>query len=103
LAKKFLESIMSQEGQATQIANGELPSISSIPASKYSGLSAVVNELVADAADHGALTGWTSGVPGGLGQQLVDPLVQSMLTGGTTPAAIAGKVQAQLQVTRSGK
>lgn len=103
LAKKFLESVMSAEGQASQIQFGILPSVTTVPDSALSGLSSTVQEQVADSKDKGALVGWTSGVPGGLGQQFIEPLMQAMLNGQTTPEDIGAKVQDQLQVTRSGK
>lgn len=103
LAKKFLEAVMSVEGQSTQIAGGQLPSINSVPESSYQAISPVVQTQLADVSANGAQVGWTSGVPGGLGQQFTDPMVQSMLNGQTSPEDIARKVQDQLEVTRSGK
>lgn len=103
LAKKFLQAVMSVEGQSTQIAAGSLPSINSIPASSYKALSPVVQAQLAHVSANGAQVGWTSGVPGGLGQQFTDPMVQSMLNGKASPEDIAKKVQDQLAVTRSGK
>lgn len=103
LAKLFLESVMSQAGQISEIQFGQLPAINTVPKASYKGLDPIVQEQVADVAANGAEIGWTSGVPGGFGQQFTDPLVQAMLNGQSTPQDVAAKVQAQLAVTRSGK
>lgn len=102
LAKKFLEFIMSPKGQANIIQGGELPVTTTVPASVYKGLPAIVQDELAYAKANGSLVGWTSAVPGGLGQAFTDPLVQAMLNGQMTPQAVGAKVQAQLQVIRSG-
>jgi raffinose/stachyose/melibiose transport system substrate-binding protein len=102
LAKEFLESIMSVQGQTTLIASGSLPSVNDVPKSAFSGLAPQVTEILADEATNGGQPGWTSVVPGGLGQQLVDPKVQEMLNGNGTPEAIGQTVQSELQTVRSG-
>lgn len=102
LAKKFLESVMSVNGQETLIAQGALPSVNDVPDSAYSSLPGQVQEQLADVKQNGGQPGWTSVVPGGLGQQFVDPQVQEMLNGSTTPEAIGDSVQQQLMKTRSG-
>lgn len=103
LAKKFLESVMSVEGQATQIATGQLPAILTIPEAKYEDTPPIVKEQIADSTENGALVGWTSGVPGGVGQQFTDPLLQAMLDNQLTPQEVAEKVAKQLEATRNGK
>jgi raffinose/stachyose/melibiose transport system substrate-binding protein len=102
LAKLFLESIVSPEGQATVIKTGNLPSVNTVPATAYSDLPPIVQDELADAKANGSLVGWTSAVPGGLGQQFTDPIAQEMLQGKLTAPAVAAKVQDQLQKTRTG-
>lgn len=101
LAKKFLEAMMSVDGQTSLIANGSLPSVNDIPTSAYSGLAPQVQEQLAEVKKNGGQPGWTSVIPGGLGQQFIDPLIQEMLNGNGSPANIGQSVQQQLIKTRS--
>jgi raffinose/stachyose/melibiose transport system substrate-binding protein len=103
LAKKFLEAVASVEGQTTLIKNGQLPMVNDVPAAAYTSLLPQVQEQLADFKANGGQPGWTSVVPGGLGQQLVDPLIQEMLNGNGTPASIGDAVQKQLLVVRAAK
>lgn len=97
MAKKFLETIMSPAGQSATVASGFLPSVNDLPKSTFSKLAPQVQSQLADVAKNGSAPGWTSVVPGGLGQQLVDPLVQEMLNGNGTPASIGQAAQAALE------
>jgi len=101
LAKKFLEYVMSVKGQSLLPSIGSLPSVNDIPKSAYSSLPKQTQEELADEATNGGQPGWTSIVPGGLGQQLVDPKIQEMLNGNGTPQQIGQAVQAELQKLRS--
>jgi raffinose/stachyose/melibiose transport system substrate-binding protein len=103
LAKKFLETVMSVKGQQSLIKNGALPAVNDVPSSAYTGLSTQVSQMLADIKTNGAQPGWTGTVPGGLGQQLVDPLLQQMLNGQGTPETIAATVQKELLTTRSAE
>ena len=103
LGKDFLKVVMSQQGQELDVAYGDFPTILDVPGSYYSKLGSVVQSEIAFVKDHGGQIGWTSGVPGGFGQQFTDPLVQAMLGGTMTPGQVAAKVQGQLAAFRSGK
>ena len=102
LAKKFLESVMSVEGQSTVPGVGSLPAANDVPASALSVFPTPVLEQLADAKSNGGQPGWTAIVPGGLGQQLVDPLVQEMFNGKETPGQIGAAVQKQLDSIKAG-
>lgn len=103
LAKKFLQVVMSVKGQESNLATGHIPAITSgVPASQYAMLGPVVQSEIADTKLNGDQIGWTSGVPGGLGQQFTDPKVQAMLNHQTTPAQIGPQVQDQLATFRGG-
>jgi raffinose/stachyose/melibiose transport system substrate-binding protein len=101
-AKLFLRSVISAQGQETLPSLGSLPSVNDVPASAYSRLAPQVQGLLADQKQNGGQPGWTSVVPGGLGQQLVDPQIQEMLNGKGDPASIGESVQQELTKLRSG-
>jgi raffinose/stachyose/melibiose transport system substrate-binding protein len=103
LARKFLESVMSVEGQSTVPGVGSLPAVNDVPASALSVFLPAVLEQLTDAKSNGGQPGWTSTVPGGLGQQLVDPLIQEMFNGRETPAEIGAAVQKQLDSIKAGQ
>jgi len=103
LGEDFLKVVMSEQGQATDPTNGSLPATSNVPASAFAALGPIVQSQIAFVKQYGGQIGWTSGVPGGFGQQFTDPLVQAMLGGSKSPEQVAAKVQAQLQAFRSGK
>lgn len=102
LAKKFLESIMSAAGQAAQVPAGSVPSVNDVPKSAYAALPSQVQSELQDAATNGEAPGWTSVVPGGIGQQLVDPLVEEMLNGQGTPQSIGQAAESGLHKFLSG-
>ena len=104
LAMRFLEYALSDDGQARGVirATSNLPSVNSVPESAYGALDPLVREMVADAKSNGVQSGWTSAVPGAIGQALINPLIQSMLAGRSDPAAVAAKVEAALPAVRAG-
>lgn len=104
LAEKFLEYMVSVEGQQKAIIDvgSQLPAVNDVPADAFSKLNPYVQAMVADAQENGAQFGWTSAVPSTLGQHLIDPLIQEMYVGGKTPEEIGQAVEAQLEVTRKG-
>ena len=102
LAEKFLEVVMSVKAQEAGLADGALPGNSAVPLSQYVQLGPIMESQLADMKANGNQIGWTSGVPGGLGQQLTDPMVQAMLSNQTNPAEIASKVQSELATFRNG-
>ncbi len=103
LAKKFLESVMSIDGQSTVTSIGSLPAVNDVPTEAYSSFLPPVLEQIADIKANGSQPGWTSTVPGGLGQQLIDPLLQELLNGNGTAKDVAQKVQDELDKIRSAK
>jgi raffinose/stachyose/melibiose transport system substrate-binding protein len=103
LGVDFLQVVMSQAAQETNVSNGSLPVTSNVPSSYFAKLGPIVQSEVAFANKYGAEIGWTSGAPGGFAQQFTDPLVQAMLGGSLTPVQVGQKVEAQLGLFRSGK
>ncbi|MEW2396321.1 extracellular solute-binding protein [Streptomyces sp. NPDC046862] len=103
-AKKFLEFFMTEKNLAQSVikAGGNLAPVNDMPDSAHAQLDPLVQEMLADVKANGAQSGWTSTVPGTLGQGFFDPLIQSMYAGQATPAAICAKLEAQLAETRSG-
>jgi len=103
LAKKFLEFFMTEKNLAASVvkAGGNLAPVGDMPDSAYAGLDPLVKEMLADVKANGAQSGWTSTVPGTLGQGFFDPLIQSMYAGQATPEAICEKLETQLARTRS--
>jgi raffinose/stachyose/melibiose transport system substrate-binding protein len=97
LAKKFLEYIMTAKAQALLPALSIIPAVNDVPASAYGSLPVQVQQQLADIKANGGQPGWTSVVPGGLGQQLIDPKIQAMLNGSGTPQSVAGAVQSEFE------
>jgi raffinose/stachyose/melibiose transport system substrate-binding protein len=102
LAKKFLEFFMSEQNMAESVikAGGNLAPVT-MPDSAYTQLDPMVQEMLADVKAGGVQSGWTSTVPGTLGQAFFDPLIQSMYAGQAAPADICDKLEAQLAKTRA--
>lgn len=102
-AKKFLQFVVSDEIQ--ELANvrgvGILPSVNSLPAEAIASLNPITQELLADITANGSAPGWTGTIPGGVGQQFLDPLIQEMYSGGLTPADIAAQQQQRLEEFRA--
>lgn len=96
--KKFLEFLMTDEMQQEAVvgAAGLLPSVNSLGDDALTDLPELTQVLVQDAGENGARPGWTSTVPGGVGQQFIDPLLQQMYSGELTPAEVAEQMQAHL-------
>lgn len=103
LAKQFLEYMVSDEGQTDGILKtaSQIPAVTTVPESAYSALDPVVTEMVADAKAHGVQSGWSTTVPGDIGQGFIDPLLQSMYAGQASPKDVAQKVQDALDKTRA--
>jgi len=103
LAKKFLEFFMSENNleQAVIKAGSNLASVN-MPSSAYTALDPLVQEMLADVKTNGSQSGWTSTVPGTLGQTYFDPLIQQMYAGQASSAQIAAKLESQLTAVRSG-
>jgi ABC-type glycerol-3-phosphate transport system substrate-binding protein len=101
-ARKFLEFFMSEQNLAASVvkAGGNLAPVT-MPDSAYAELDPMVREMLADVKVNGVQSGWTSTVPGTLGQAFFDPLVQGMYAGQGSPADICGKLEAQLAKTRA--
>ena len=96
-AKEFVKFALSDEIQGTVIIdNGLVPAVNSLPAEAMEGLPPLVQELLDDAAANGSQPGWTSTVPGGFGQQFIDPLIQQMYSNQLTPEEVAQQQQDHL-------
>lgn len=96
-AKEFIKFAMSDEMQEEAVVNiGKLlPAVTSLPSDELA-VDAWSKSLLADIEANGSAPGWTGVVPGGFGQQFVDPLIQQMLQGELTPDEVAEKQQEQL-------
>lgn len=101
MAMKFLELIETPKGQGCNLQTGALPGINTMPAADFSRLPLADQQMLAFAKKYGAQVGWTSGVPGNIGQTFTDPLVQAMLGGKLTPLEVAEKVKANFVKSRS--
>lgn len=95
LAKAFLVTYVSDEVQAYAAATvGSLPAVKTVDPMKISELGPVVQNVVGFVNSHGAGVGWTSVLPGGLGQSFLDPEIQKFLGGQVTLEQL-GKDQQQ--------
>ena len=103
LAEQFLEYMVSDQGQAKAVAQAGslIPAVNTVPTSAFKTLDPLVQEMQADVNKHGSQSGFTSVVPPAVGQTTLDPLIQSMYAGGTTPQAIGAKIQASLVALRA--
>jgi ABC-type glycerol-3-phosphate transport system substrate-binding protein len=101
-AKRFLEFFMSEQNLAESVvkAGGNLAPVT-MPDSAYVALDPMVREMLADVKANGVQSGWTSTVPGALGQAFFDPLIQGMYAGQGSPADICAKLEARLAKTRA--
>lgn len=97
-AKRFLEFLMSDDIMERGIIGemGNLPPVNSLPAEAYDALSEATKQLLQDGAEFGSQPGWTATVPGGYGQQHIEPLLQRMFAGELTPAEVAESQQQRL-------
>lgn len=97
-AKEFLAFVMSDDMQQRAIVEeaGSLPSVTSLGDDALASLPELTQELVAEASENGAQPGWTSTVPGGFGQQFIDPLIQEMYSAELTPEEVAERQHAHL-------
>lgn len=101
-AESFLEYMVSAEVQQNDIigVGNSIPSVNDLPESAFSSLSPVVQSMVTDASENGIQSGWTSVVPGELGQSFTNPLVQAVWAGSETPEQVGSAVQDQLMKIR---
>jgi raffinose/stachyose/melibiose transport system substrate-binding protein len=102
LAKKFLAFYMSQDSQAKVLAAGvNLPVVNDLPAGTVAK-NAKVTEMLTDARTNGIQLGWANTVPGAIGQGFVNPQIENMFLGQTTPDAIARSIDGALDALRAG-
>ncbi|MFK0241170.1 extracellular solute-binding protein [Microbacterium sp. NPDC090281] len=101
-AEKFVEFVLSDRMQEEAIigAGAALPSVNSLSEEALAKLPDLSKEFLADIKENGSQPGWTASVPGGFGQQFIDPLMQQMFAGDLTPDEVAAKQQAHLLETR---
>ncbi|WJL97027.1 ABC transporter substrate-binding protein [Microbacterium sp. ET2] len=103
MAKAFLELLVSPRFQQEIFAaRGELPATQVSLDVLEESFEPIVIDLINYGEDNGVASGWTSLVPGSLGQQFVDPKIQAILAGTSTVEQVAAELDAQLQLTRSG-
>jgi ABC-type glycerol-3-phosphate transport system substrate-binding protein len=102
LAEKFLKFYMTPQAQALVLKAGiNLPAVDDLPASADASDS-LVNAMISDAAKNGTQLGWSSTVPASIGLGSINPLIEKMMLGQTTPGAIASQTQDALSTYRSG-
>lgn len=106
-AKEFLEYLMTTDAQIAYVrGNGTLPAVTDIDAATLTdALPAPVNSVLDFVTDHAASLGWTSVVPGELGQAFIDPAIQRQLNGESTAADTAKALQenyTQFQANAAG-
>ena len=89
LAEKFLAIYSSDDVQTYAAENvGSLPAVNTVSADDLPGLGPIVQSIVTFTNDTGFGLGWTSTLPGSIGQSLVDPQIQQLVSGQTTPDAV---------------
>lgn len=103
-AKKFLEFWLTDEMQSAAVTNSgfALPAVNTVDTSKLTGIDPIVGEMIADIADNGGPTGWTSAVPGAFGQTTVGTNLQNMMTGAISAGEVSELQQAALEKVRKG-
>ncbi|SED96171.1 ABC transporter substrate-binding protein [Ruania alba] len=101
-AMEFIEFVLSDQMQEEAVVGvgASLPSVNSLPDDALAQLPEISQQFLADIRDNGGQPGWTATVPGGFGQQFIDPLVQDMLAGELSPAEVAQTQQDHLLETR---
>ncbi|SED96326.1 ABC transporter substrate-binding protein [Ruania alba] len=101
-AMEFIEFVVSDQMQEEAIIGigASLPSVNSLPDDALAQLPEISQQFLTDIRDNGGQPGWTSTVPGGFGQQFIDPLLQDMHAGQLTPAEVAQTQQDHLLETR---
>jgi raffinose/stachyose/melibiose transport system substrate-binding protein len=104
LAMKFLAYTVSDEAQANTVIKvyQAFPVVNTVPASAFSTLDPLVLDMSNDAKKHGIQPGWTSMVPGSVGQALANPLIEKMYAGQENPQTAAAKIEAEIQKARKG-
>ncbi|KHQ51718.1 ABC transporter substrate-binding protein [Mameliella alba] len=103
LAQEFLELMLSDRGQAAFLEIGLLPTVNSLSDDQLASIDPMIKAMLNDIGTNGGVVGWTSAVPGGLGQQFIEPLLQNMYVDSTTPQEIAKKLQQRLVDFRAGR
>lgn len=83
LAKQFLEFLYQPDSVLAYIgANGSLPAITGLPEDEVREVLPEISASILSYVDeNGAGIGWTSVVPGALGQGFIDPEIQKQLNG----------------------
>lgn len=98
LAKDFLELYVSDEVQKYAAENvGSLPSVQTVKAADIPALGEVVQEIVTFSSGKGTTTGWTSILPGSLGQSFIDPEIQKYLGGQVSLDEVGQNQQRQFE------
>jgi raffinose/stachyose/melibiose transport system substrate-binding protein len=106
LAEKFLDYYMSEAGQLSILkTNVDVPIVNDLPTAQLAADApdSLVGQILQDSAKNGLQLGWTSAVPGSVGQTLINPLIEQMFLDQTSPAKIVSAVQAALAEERGGK
>lgn len=101
-ALELLRYSMTDEGQRIGVleGSGNFPAVTTVPKSAYTKIPKLVLDVLAHVEEYGAKSGWTSEVPGAYGQAFLNPLIQKLQEGKTTPAKIAKDLQDELVKVR---
>lgn len=98
LAKEFLAIYSSDEVQKYAAENvGSLPAVNTVAASDVPGLGPLVQSIVEFTTSTGFGIGWTSTLPGSIGQSFIDPQVQQLVSGQTTAEHIGEAEQQEFE------
>ena len=101
LAKEFLEIYSSDEVQKFAAANvGSLPAVQTVAAADVPDLGPLVQQVVEFTQTEVGI-GWTSTLPGGLGQTFIDAEAQKMLSGQSTPEQVGESQQKEFESYKS--
>lgn len=101
LAKKFVELWQSDEMQLQAVANTNFsfPNVTTVDLSALT-IAPLGAAIVEQASSAGTFPMWSAVVPGPVGQQVIDPNVQGMLAGASTPQEVAAKQQTAIEGAR---
>jgi raffinose/stachyose/melibiose transport system substrate-binding protein len=101
LAKEFIATYSSDEVQTYAAEKvGSLPAVQTVKASDVEGLGPLVQQIVDFAATKVGI-GWTSTLPGSLGQVFVDAEAQKLLSGQVTVEKAGQDQQKQFESYKS--
>ncbi|MFM9458128.1 ABC transporter substrate-binding protein [Streptomyces europaeiscabiei] len=98
MAKEFLKIYVSDEVQKYAAQHvGSLPAVKTVEAASVSELGPIVQSIIDFTNTTGFGLGWTSTLPGSIGQSFIDPQVQQLVSGQTTAKKIGEAEQQEFE------